>query len=753
MKHFTKAKWITPEQKTEPEIRKGAGYLKKQFIYEGGFATLFATAHGLYHILINGSEITGARLTPGCDEYDKRLQYQKYNVTNYLIQGENEILVTLGDGWYRGCNGIDGIRNLYGTDLSFICALTGDENTEEPILVSDESWLGSENGGILLTDLELGETCDMRKELSDWHEVRVLSFDQTNLVEQRAPFIKEHERFEGRRITTPAGETVFDFGQNLAGYTQIQIKDAADGDTLTLIHGETLDENGNFTISNFQPGDRNKAGGIKQEIRLTCKSGDSCFKPLFSIFGFRYAKLVTDIPAEKITISSIAVYSDMKQTASFECGNPSVDQLFQNSIWSMKSNFCDIPTDCPTRERAGWTGDAAVFIRTGLYLMDCRSVYEKWLANVRACQHDDGKMAYICPKNSNPGKIAEMFSASVGWGDAAVIVPWNLYCMSGDRDILSANYSMMKRWVDFLKNRAGKSKLKNRFGKNPYKNYIIDTGMDYGEWCEPGKDMMKTMAEAFKNGQPEVATAYFANSARILSEVADILGFADDADHYGDMAAQAKKAYQHLVLKDGHIHSERQCEYVRPLAFGLLEEKEAKTAAEDLNRLVIQNGYHLNTGFLSTPYLCQVLAEYGYEDTAYRLLLQKEYPSWLYSVEKGATTIWETWDGIREDNTVHDSLNHYSYGAISGWLISGVCGIDYNHDRLVIHPVPNPLLAYAKGSFEAPEGRIVSQWEYKGETLAFHIEIPAGIKARFYTPDGKMREVTEGVYDYECGKD
>ena len=303
--------------------------------------------------------------------------------------------------------------------------------------------------------------------------------------------------------------------------------------------------------------------------------------------------------------------------------------------------------------------------------MDCRGVYEKWLANVRIGQHTDGKMAYICPKNSNPGKIAEMFSASVGWGDAAVLVPWNLYRIYGDEQILRDNYEMMKKWVDFLGRRAGKSKLKNRFGKNPYRKYIIDTGMDYGEWCEPGTDVMKTMMAAFKDGQPEVATAYYAYSSGILAKISEFLGNGADADKYKEISEKATEAYRYLVLKDGHIRSDRQCEYVRPLAFCLLPEKEAVEAAKDLNELVVKNDYHLNTGFLSTPFLCSVLADYGYVDTAYRLLLQKSYPSWLYAVEKGATTIWETWDGIREDGTVHDSLNHYSYGAVSGWLLSG----------------------------------------------------------------------------------
>jgi len=748
-KIFEKAKWISPETVTEPDKRKGAGYLRTTFSYKEGKVSIYATAHGLYEILINGRSITDARLTPGCDEYDKRLQYQEYEITDTLICGENEIFVTLGDGWYRGCNGIDGVRNLYGEDISFLCAIIGDGDIDNPLLVTDCSWDACENGPIKLTDLELGETCDAGSGFGEWHKAGEMSFDKRNLTAQKAPYITEHEVFEGRLITTPSGESVFDFGQNLAGYTSFVVENARGGEKICLVHGETLDENGNFTISNFQPGDRNKSGGIKQEINYICKPGRNEFKPHFSMFGFRYAKITGDILPSDIKIKSIAVYSDMKETAGFECGVDEVNQLFKNSVWSMKSNFCDIPTDCPTRERAGWTGDAAVFVRTGAYLMDCRGVYEKWLANVRIGQHTDGKMAYICPKNSNPGKIAEMFSASVGWGDAAVLVPWNLYRIYGDEQILKDNYEMMKKWVDFLGRRAGKSKLKNRFGKNPYRKYIIDTGMDYGEWCEPGADVMKTMMSAFKDGQPEVATAYYAYSSGILAKISEILGNGADADKYKDISEKATEAYRYLVLKDGHIRSDRQCEYVRPLAFCLLPVKEAVEAAKDLNELVVKNDYHLNTGFLSTPFLCSVLADHGYVDTAYRLLLQKSYPSWLYAVEKGATTIWETWDGIREDGTVHDSLNHYSYGAVSGWLLSGVLGIKYDFDKVLIKPLPDERLKYAKGYYDSPKGRIVSEWKYieSSNSFVYRFEIPEGMEAELELLGQEKRILTSGSYE------
>lgn len=748
-----KAKWISPEQTTEPEKRKPAGYLRKQFVTEQfvadqkASARLYCTAHGLYAVYINGKRVGLDMFTPGSDEYKKRLTYQVYDISDLLEEGTNEIQVVLGDGWYRGCNGIDGIRNLFGEDLSFLAQM---ESDGEVLLTTDETWEGSQSGPIRLTDMELGEIYDARLEnIKEWNPVTTLEFGLENLVASNCVPVREKETFAGKLIQTPNGEHIYDFGQNLAGYTQLRVNAQA-GQTIKLVHGEVLDENGNFTIANFQPGDRNQSGGIKQEILYICKDGKNTYKPAFSIFGFRYAKVESEIPAEKIQLTAHAVYSDMEETAEFVCGKQEVNQLFSNSIWSMKSNFCDVPTDCPTRERAGWTGDAGVFTPTGSRLMNCYPVLRKWLANVRINQHADGKMAYISPTNGKGSQISEMFSASVGWGDASVLVPYALYENFGNRKILEENYSMMTKWVDFLCDRAKASRENDPFEGNPYQDYIINTGMDYGEWCEPGANVMAVMQNAFANGQPEVATAYFAKSAKLLGEIAGILGRTEDQKKYEGIAENVTQAYRSICVKDGHIQSKRQCEYVRPLAFELLEEADAKRAAEDLNALVAENHYHLNTGFLSTPYLCEVLTRYGYEDTAYRLLLQEECPSWLYEVKKGATTIWETWDGVREDGTVHDSLNHYSYGAVSGWLLSGVCGIHYSHDTLTIQPVPTAALGYAKAVYESPRGRIVSSWKMDCATgeVTYHFEIPGNVEAEIILADGTTRRVASGEYDY-----
>ena len=331
------------------------------------------------------------------------------------------------------------------------------------------------------------------------------------------------------------------------------------------------------------------------------------------------------------------------------------------------SNFCDVPTDCPTRERAAWTGDMGVFIDTGLYLADCYPVVRKWLGECRLNQYEDGKVANIAPPNNNPSYFTQLLAGSVGWGDASIIVPYALYKRSGDKSILEENYEMMQRWYAFLESRAENNSNRQHL----YEAYTIDTGVDYGEWCEPDVDSTSVMGKP----QSKVATAYYAYSGRLLAEISEILGKKEEAGNYRETAEKAAKAFHFIAAKDGEIHSDRQAEYVRAIAFDLLSEEEKKQAAGKLNHMVVDNDYHLNTGFLSTPALCKVLTEHGYTETAYRLLLQETMPGWLYSVKKGATTIWENWDGINEKGEVKASLNHYSYGAVCGWLFSDVCGI------------------------------------------------------------------------------
>ena len=737
------ANWIDPELPGKSDGKKPGAVLRKTFtVNECGESILYITCHGLYIAYLNGVRVGNHVLAPGTGDYKQRLFVQAYDVERLLVQGENELVVALGDGWYRGSVGIDGLRNYYGDDLALLCQL---EINGAPVLCSDAGWEASSDGPVRENDLQQGETYDAQKEtVMGWHGVLVRDYGFDNLAADTGVPVIEQERFAGTVFTASNGETIIDFGQNLAGYTEFRIQAKA-GQKITIWHGETLDENGNFTQRNFDPGDRNKNGGIPQKVEYTCKDGENIYHPSFCIFGFRYAKVETDADLTNASFTAIAVYSEMPQTGWFHCGNDDVNRLFHNSLWSMRSNFVDIPTDCPTRERAGWTGDAGVFAPTAVYLCDCYPILQKWLGECRLAQREDGLVQNIAPVNNSGSMISNMLQGSAGWGDACILVPWALYQAYGNETILRENYDMMKRWIGFCENRAKKTRLGNLM--NPYKKYLVDEGFHFGEWCQPDVDNGETMKKTMMHGAPEVATAYYYHSASLMEKIAEILGEEADRKHFAEIAENAKKAYRYTCTKNGKITSERQCEYVRPIAFGLLDGIEVNEAASALNDLVVKNGYHLNTGFLSTPDLCRVLADHGYIDTAYQLLLQEDCPGWLYAVKKGATTIWETWDGIREDGTVHDSLNHYSYGSIVGWLFSGVCGINMYAGKLVVKPHPSPRLGFAEARWDSPYGRIESSWKYEVQKLIVTINVPC--EAEIILPDGNREQVKEGKHSYE----
>lgn len=705
-----------------------ASYLRKSFTAPAGTGRLYITAKGLYVAWLNGVRVGDMVLAPGSFTADKHLGAQTYDVTGLLREGENELLIALGDGWYRSTSGVDGDRNLFGDTLGVLFQLEVDGRA---VCVSDAGMQATQEGPIRQNDLQQGEVYDARLEgaLRGWHGVRAYA-DALPVCGMNTVPIREQETFDGRLFTAPNGEQVLDFGQNIAGYVEMTVTAHA-GQKIRLTCGETLDENGNFTQENFQDRSRHKEGGTAQMLELICKEGVNHFKPSFTIMGFQYAKVETDADLTGAAFAAHAVYSDMAETGSFTCGIEAVNRLVRNSIWSQKGNFCDIPTDCPTRERAGWTGDMGVFIETGLTLMDCFPVVEKWLGECRLNQYPDGRMANIAPPNSRPGSMTPMLCMSAGWGDASILVPYALYRRTGDRRILADNYEMMQRWYAFLLGRARQTTEEQQGGE--YAKYTVLNGLDYGEWCEPGVTPMQAMS----NPRKSVGTAYLAYSGRLLSEIAAVLGRQEDAETYRDCSAKAVKAFRAAFTENGVIHSDRQCEYVRAVAFSLLDEAESRAAAETLNRMVIDNGYHLNTGFLSTPFLCEVLAQYGYADTAYRLLLQPDAPGWLYEVNRGANTVWETWTGIDAEGRPHESLNHYSYGAICGWLFRGVCGIRLECGKLTISPVPHRSLGYARAVYESPSGRIESAWRYEGDSVRYEFSVPANMTAEVTLPDGR----------------
>lgn len=748
--------FIEPEHDIDRKAFQPAGYLRRRFDVGRDLAhgELSITACGLYKAYLNGEPVTDQVFTPGFTYYPRRLQYQSYDVTSLVRRGENVLAAVLGDGWYRGKIGVASRRRYYGekTKLAARLTLTFDDGSQKTV-VTDMDWRATLKGPIRKSDWKDGEVYDARQEPagwnrpgfddSDWHGVVVGSYTG-DVVASRGEAILEQETFAPEVITTPDGSTVLDFKQNLFGYVAFAVTGPA-GHEVTLRHGETLDEHGNFTLKNLH------AVGpfidkLRQEVVYTLREGSQHYRPSFTAHGFRYVH-VENWPEQVVpeNFEAIAVYSDLDQLGDFTCSDADINRLVENTRWSQKGNFVDIPTDCPTRERAGWSGDIAVFCETASYLMDTQRFLMKWLKDLALQQRSDGCVANIIPDVGLPAFL----DGSAGWADAAIIVPHTLHRLYGNTDVLVEQYDSMTRWLAFVERRARKSSLLNRFKPNPYREFIVDTGYHWGEWLEPGHVMARDAVRNMLVPDAEVATAYYAYSARLLSEIAEVLGKDADADRYRELANMVKAAYRHTFTKDGLVESDRQCRYVRPVALDLLSESDKRRNVERLNRMVIANGYRIATGFLTTPFILPVLTDYGYVETAYRMAQNRERPGWLYEVDKGATTIWENWNGIDDKGVPRDSLNHYSLGAVTGWLFTRVAGITPiapGFAKIQIKPVPGGNLSSVSCSYESAAGRIESAWHRSGLDLTFDISVPA--ETRLVLPDGTIHEVSPGSHTF-----
>ncbi len=745
-----KALWISPERHDpEQNERVRASYLQRSFEYvpDGRPVELYITAHGIYNAWINGCPVQEAVLAPFVSQYDKRLQVQRADVTGLLREGGNRILVSLGDGLWRGSMGNAMTRQNFERDAALFAELRcGDET----LLATDGSWEATQKGPLGLNDPMIGEEYDARREdltdgygiaAAEWHPVRVKKhLSLRNLIAQETPEIVETERFAATLLTTPAGETVLDFGVNLAGYVELHIPAGVcfPGEPLVLLHGETLDENGNFTQENFQ----NPRGEYRceQTVKYWCREGENAYKPTKCYFGFRYVKVESTLKIDPAWFTAVAVCSDMAVTAGFTCGNDDVNKLVANTFRSMRSNFVGQPTDCPTRERSGFTGDAQVFCDTALYLMDSAPVLRGWLKDVAASAYRSGKLRQWAPVM--PGCSMGMLDGVSGWCDAIVLVPWRIWKRTGDLGAAEESYGAMKGWIDWLMKRNRLTRPENlaRVPKE-LRPYFADQGFQWGEWLEPDAPADYAAKQAL-HGDPEVATAYLSYSARALSELAEALGHAEDAAKYAEIADKAREAYRAVFLEDGRVYSDRQCRYVRPLFMGLLDEFEIPRAAQDLMLNVRHREDHPNTGFLSTAELLRVLSDNGYADCAYDLLLQEDRPGWLYAVKKGATSVWETWNGIDEAGRPSASLNHYALGGVCGWLMDSAAGIRVERGAVTLAPKTDPRLGSVTAWYESALGRVESAWSYEGKKLVLRFCVPKDVTAKVILPDGREEEIS-----------
>lgn len=708
-----KADWIT----TENDFEKGAPLFMREFSVEKELksAILRISARGVYEATLNGKRIGDFVMAPGWTAYGDRIQVQEYDVTD-MITNDNTLVVQLAKGWHGFF--------LFGQEdykaeqpCAIIAELTLEynDNTVDTV-ATDRNWKTSKSG-LGYCDLYNGIIFDANV-IPDFCENAVIADcnDKSVLIKQVGEKVCEQERLAvGKIIKTPKGETVLDFGQNMTGYLEITV-DAKAGDRVSFSFGEMLDKDGNFYNTNYR--------SAKALYEYTCKDGLQTFKPNLTFYGFRYVR-VDEYPAEILprNFTAIVLHSDMRRTGKIETSDPLINQLYHNIIWGQKSNYLDVPTDCPQRdERLGWTGDAQVFMRTACYNFDVRKFFTKWLGDMKCEQGEDGHIPCVIPAVHDSRN-------SAAWSDAVTICTWQYYLFYGDKAMLEMMFEPMKKWVDYITNTTDKENL--WFG-----------GEHYGDWLELGRD-----AEYKGITRDDlIASAFYARSTEIVCKAGKVLG--KDVSQYEELYKRIVNAFK-VEFKDEY-HT--QTEHVLPLYFGLCGDKEK--VIESLADMIHRDGDKLQTGFVGTPYLLHVLSDNGYTELAYKLLLRTEYPSWLYPVTKGATTMWEHWDGMKPDgemwSAAMNSFNHYAYGAVGDWLY-GVCGgIKTVEDapafeRVCIEPVPTDKIDWFYAEVDTINGKVTSKWSHVGDRVVYEITTPVPTTAVI---DGKTYELTAGTYKF-----
>lgn len=769
------AKWICHPE--DNRITRLVPVFRKKFQAEGlRCAKLYITAHGLYEARINGKPVTEDKFTPGFTSYYHRIQYQEYDVTALVREGENNFEVTVGDGWWRW-------NDNFGGRLALLAQLELQCDGGRIVIATDESFEAG-IGPLVSTDLQQGEVWDAGREPGNWKQAVIeTSHTEGALIPAQGMPVREKESFAGRLMRDSGGSVVIDFGQNIAGYVKMQFTHTRPGQRIHLKHGEALDPEGRFSTANCDGGRT-----CFQEITYICRGAEvEEYVPHFAVFGFRYALLEGIAEGE---FTAVAVYSHMEETGDFQCSNPLINKLVENARWSQKGNFLDVAVDCPTRERNAWTGDAQIYVRTAAYFMDVYSFFEKWLKDQAIEQYGSGKVGITFPSTSSvhdpdalqrvqsrdphmalawPSGNGHIGEDSVGWGDSAVWIPYQLYLMYGDKAILENQYHTAKRWLEYSLSCMG-DKNPLYAGKPWYLegdgNYIYDTKFHYGEWNEPlppapetvaffrsGKSASEYVAYMAKYGKPEVATAYTKRSCDNMAHMAEILGKEEDAARYHALSKKIQRAYdKYMIGEDGVIQPGHQAAYVRALALGMVSGEKKPYVVEQLKKELEAADYHLNTGFLSTVYLLPTLCDNGMEREAFRILEQTDAPGWLHPINLGATTMLENWDGM---DVFRDSFNHYSFGAVCQFLFEYVAGIRPVFEApgfraFELKPLMGGSLTWARGEYKTRYGLIKSQWE-KGPDggYTYRCQVPDGTRASLTLPDGRKESLSGGSYTFQ----
>lgn len=738
------AAWITTTLPRYMDLCP-ASYVRKRFAARGAVrrATLYATARGLYEPHLNGVRVGDHLLTPGWTDYNIRIMYQSYDVTDLVNPGENVLGAILGDGWFCGYVGFDRKTGSYGSRPQFLCQLDIEyaDGTRESV-VSSDAWKSS-YGPIEYSDFLIGEAYDARLELGVWclpgfddskwvpvHVEESTGDMKPALVPHIGPPVRVTQELPSLSVTQPVhGTYLFDVGQNMTGWVRLKVSGPA-GSIVRIRHGEMLNPDGTLYTTNLRFARATDTYILKGD-------GVEIYEPRFTFHGFRYVELTgfpvspgTSAPA-KDCITGIAIESDAECSGDFHCSSELVNQLYQNIVWGQRGNFLSVPTDCPQRdERLGWMGDAQIFVRTACYNRDVATFFEKWVVDVADAQLPEGSFTDIVPTMAN--HVIKVVPGAPAWADAGVIVPWTVAQVYDDMRLFESHYESMTRWIDFLT------------ASNPDFIWSNIQGNNFGDWLSIEADTDKTL----------LATAYFAYDASLMARIATHLGKSDDATRYTELFNKIKAAFQQKFVGTGGILTgDTQTAYVLALRFNLLAPEMIAVAAKHLVENIRGKGNHLSTGFVGVGYLCPVLSDAGYNDVAYTLLLNETFPSWGYSIRNGATTIWERWDGWTEMNGFQtpdmNSFNHYSLGSVGEWLFGYVAGIDMaadarGFDKIVLRPRPDARLTRARASYRSVHGTISSDWSYDGRKFEWTINVPVNTTARVCVPSNTSDEVTEG---------
>jgi alpha-L-rhamnosidase len=732
-------------------------------------ARIYATAHGLYELHLDGQRIGDLELTPGFTAYRHHLEYQTYDVTALLQPGEHVLTATVSDGWWRGsvCFGHDDC--CYGTHLALLLQLEIEANGHRLIVGTDDSWEVSEQGPIVAADLMEGQRVDQRLSFppaAGWRPANLLGAADDRLTVSPGPPARGITRTAPQSVAQVGPQQyVVDVGQNINGWLRLSgaVLGPA-GNTVRLCHGESLDEQGRLDTSHLDSvdpltGEPIPLGQIDEVISAGTAED---FEPRHTTHGFQYAGIEGVSRLEASDVEAVAVHTDMERTGWFRCSDERLNRFHEIVVRSFEGNACEIPTDCPTRERAGWTGDWQLFVPSAAFLYDVAGFSWRWLRDLAADQRADGRVANFVPDPLNAGRhtdspdqasaVQEYLIGSAGWGDAAVYVPYQIWQSYGDLEVLRRQWPSMTAWVDFALRRAREQRHPAKVARHPepaaHEQFLWDVGFHWGEWLEPNADAMPILTGEVSAG--DVATAYLYRSLSTVASIGRLLGEDEQAARYDELAGLVRAAWQaEFVSEDGHVEPATQANLTRALAFGLVDDPHRHQVAADLVRLIRDAGTTVGTGFLATPFLLPVLADCGHLDVAYELLLQTKSPSWLHMVEAGATTVWENWEGL--DRNGKGSLNHYSKGAVISFLHEYVAGLRPvlgapGYSRFQVQPRPGGGLSSAEAVLHTPYGPIRSLWQLDGNELTLDITVAPGTSAEAILPSGRRTTLGPGAH-------